>query len=397
MSAMQKPDSPPPATAAARPVPFLDLKAQQARIGAEMRRRIDAVLAHCRFVMGPEVADLEAELARRAGAAHCVAVSSGTDALLIAMMAEGIGPGDAVFLPAFTYTATAETPLLLGATPVFVDIDPTTFQIDIAHLEARIAEVRAKGLLRPRAIIGVDLFGQPADWDALAALAARHGLITIDDCAQAFGARLAGRPLGSQADATAISFFPSKPLGGYGDGGAMFTESAERAELYRSLRSHGEGRERYDVRRIGINGRLDTLQAAVILAKLSVFDDELAARERIARAYDTRLGTLLTVPARVADSAAAWAVYAVLLPDTQSRDRVQAACRAAGVSTAIYYPKPLHHQPAYAAAHDGARLPVSEDVATRILALPIHPDLTEADLDRVVAAVSGALSPGAAA
>lgn len=394
MSAIQKPEA--AAAPAARPVPFLDLKAQQARIGPEMRRRVDAVLAHCQFVMGPEVAELEAELARRAGAAHCVAVSSGTDALLIAMMAEGIGPGDAVFLPAFTYTATAETPLLLGATPVFVDIDPATFQIDPAHLEARIAAVRAAGRLRPRAVIGVDLFGQPADWPALAAIAARHGLFTMDDCAQAFGALLGGRPLGAQGDATAISFFPSKPLGGYGDGGALFTESAERAALYRSLRSHGEGQQRYDVQRIGINGRLDTLQAAVLLAKLSVFDEELAARERIARAYDTRLGNLLSVPARVAESTAAWAVYAVLLADGAQREQVQEACRAAGVATAIYYPKPLHHQPAYRAAHDGARLPVSEDVAQRILALPIHPDLTEEDIDRVVAAVAGALAPAAA-
>lgn len=390
MSVIQKPEAAP--TPAATPVPFLDLRAQQARIGPEMRRRVDAVLDHCQFVMGPEVAELEAELARRAGAAHCISVSSGTDALLIAMMAEGIGPGDAVFLPAFTYTATAETPLLLRATPVFVDIDPQTFQMDLADLERRIATVRAGGRLRPRAIVGVDLFGQPADWDGLAAIAQREGLVTIDDCAQAFGARLHGRPLGTQADATAISFFPSKPLGSYGDGGAMFTESAERAALYRSLRSHGEGQQRYDVQRIGINGRLDTLQAAVLLAKLSVFDDELAARERVARHYDTRLGNLLTTPARVADSAAAWAVYAVLLPDGATRAHVQEACRAAGVATAIYYPKPLHHQPAYAAAHDGSRLPVSEDVATRIMALPIHPDLTAAQCDQVCDAVTAALT-----
>ncbi|GAB0119132.1 DegT/DnrJ/EryC1/StrS family aminotransferase [Acidisoma sp. 7E03] len=390
MSVIQKPEAAP--APAATPVPFLDLRAQQARIGPEMRRRVDAVLDHCQFVMGPEVAELEAELARRAGAAHCISVNSGTDALLIAMMAEGIGPGDAVFLPAFTYTATAETPLLLRATPVFVDIDPKTFQMDLADLEARIARVRAEGKLRPRAIVGVDLFGQPADWDGLAAIARREGLVTIDDCAQAFGARLHGRPLGTQADATAISFFPSKPLGGYGDGGAMFTESAERAALYRSLRSHGEGQQRYDVQRIGINGRLDTLQAAVLLAKLSVFDDELAARERVARHYDARLGNLLTTPARVADSEAAWAVYAVLLPDGDTRSRVQEACRAAGVATAIYYPKPLHHQPAYAAAHDGSHLPVSEDVATRIMALPIHPDLTEAQCDQVCDAVTAALA-----
>ena len=396
MSVIQKPE-PVPAPAATGPVPFLDLKAQQARIGPEMRRRVDTVLAHCQFVMGPEVAELETELARRAGATHCVAVSSGTDALLIAMMAEGIGPGDAVFLPAFTYTATAEVPLLLRATPVFVDVDPRTFQMDLADLERRIATVRAGGKLKPRAIIGVDLFGQPADWDGLAAIARAHDLFTIDDCAQAFGARLHGRPLGSQADSTAISFFPSKPLGGYGDGGAMFTESAERAALYRSLRTHGEGKLRYDVQRIGINGRLDTLQAAVLLAKLSVFDDELAARERVAQFYDQRLGNLLTTPARVADSDAAWAVYAVLLPSEAVRAAVQAACQAEGVSTAIYYPKPLHHQPAYADHHDGSALPVSEDIATRIMALPIHPDLSDAQLDHVCNTVTRALAQAIAA
>jgi dTDP-4-amino-4,6-dideoxygalactose transaminase len=392
MSLRQK-QSPTPAPSVSPTVPFLDLRAQQARIGPELRRRIDSVLAHCQFVLGPEVAELEAELARRAGAAHCVSVSSGTDALLIAMMAEDIGPGDAVFLPAFTYTATAEVPLLLRATPVFVDIDPHTFQMDVADLEARIAGVRAAGgRLRPRAVIGVDLFGQPADWPALNAVARRHDLFTVDDCAQAFGAGLHGRPLGTQADCTAISFFPSKPLGGYGDGGALFTQSADRAALYRSLRTHGEGRMRYDVQRIGINGRLDTLQAAVLLAKLTAFDAEIAARERVARHYDRRLGNLLQTPARVPDSEAAWAVYAVLLPDGATRDRVQAACQAEGVATAIYYPKPLHHQPAYAEHHRGGSLPHAEDVATRIMALPIHPDLTEAQLDHACDVVAGALA-----
>jgi UDP-2-acetamido-2-deoxy-ribo-hexuluronate aminotransferase len=373
-------------------VSFLDLKAQQARLGDGLRKRVDAVLAHCQFVLGPEVAELETALAQRAGAAHCVSLSSGTDALLIALMAEGIGRGDAVFLPAFTYTATAEVPLLLGATPVFVDIDPATFQIDPDHLKARIQAVAAAGHLTPRAIIGVDLFGQPADWAALRAIAARHDLFTLDDCAQAFGASLGGQPLGREADATAISFFPSKPLGAYGDGGALFTESDERAALYRSLRTHGEGKLRYDVQRIGINGRLDTLQAAVLLAKLDVFDAELARREEIARFYDSRLGHVLTIPERVADSASAWAVYAVMLPDTAARMAVQAACQAAGVATAVYYPKPLHHQPAYATHHDGTALPVSEDVATRIMALPMHPDLTQDQLDHVCKAVSAALA-----
>jgi dTDP-4-amino-4,6-dideoxygalactose transaminase len=366
-----------------RPIPFVDLKSQQARIAADLRRRLEAVLGHCQFILGPEVAELEAALAAFCGARHCVSISSGTDALQIAMMAEGIGRGDAVFLPAFTYTATAEVPLVLGATPVFVDVDPRTFQIDPAHLAARLAEVRSAGRLKPRMLIGVDLFGQPADWPALAAIARREGLVTLDDCAQSFGASLSGRMLGTMADATATSFFPSKPLGAYGDGGALFTESDERAALYRSLRTHGEGTTRYEVLRTGMNGRLDTLQAAVLLSKLTVFPEELEARERVARYYDSRLGNAVATPARVPDSKAAWAIYAILLQDAAVRTRLQDGLRAAGIPSAIYYPKPLHRQPAYQAAHDGTVLPVSEDLAGRIMALPIHPDLTEADLARI--------------
>jgi dTDP-4-amino-4,6-dideoxygalactose transaminase len=370
-----------------RPIPFIDLKGQQARIEADLRRRLEAVLGHCQFILGPEVAELEAALAAFCGAKHCVSISSGTDALQIAMMAEEVGRGDAVFLPAFTYTATAEVPLVLGATPVFVDVDPRTFQIDPAHLAARVAEVRAGGKLTPKMLIGVDLFGQPADWPALAAIAAREKLVTLDDCAQSFGASLSGRMLGTMADATATSFFPSKPLGAYGDGGALFTESDERAALYRSLRTHGEGTTRYEVLRTGMNGRLDTLQAAVLLSKLTVFPEELEARERVARYYDSRLGNAVAVPARVADSKAAWAIYAILLPDGAARTRLQDGLRAAEVPSAIYYPKPLHLQPAYQGAHDGAALPVSEDLAGRIMALPIHPDLSEADLARICDAV----------
>jgi UDP-2-acetamido-2-deoxy-ribo-hexuluronate aminotransferase len=371
----------------ARPIPFLDLKGQQARIAADLRRRLDAVLAHCQFILGPEVAELEETLAKFCGAAHCVTVSSGTDALQIALMAEGIGRGDAVFLPAFTYTATAEVPLVLGATPVFVDVDPRTYQIDPAQLRARIAQVRAAGKLRPRALVGVDLFGQPADWPALNEIAAQEDLFTLDDCAQSFGASLHGRMLGTVADATATSFFPSKPLGAYGDGGALFTESAERAALYRSLRTHGEGTTRYEVLRTGMNGRMDTLQAAVLLSKMTVFAEELAARERIAQAYDSRLGNAVGIPVRVPDSVSAWAIYAILLPDGAARDRMQNGLKAAGVPSAIYYPRPLHLQPAYRDAHDGAALPVSEDLSTRIMALPLHPDLTDQDVARICDAV----------
>ena len=375
-------------------IPFLDLKAQQARILPLLQPRLDRVMAHCQFILGPEIVELEGRLAAFCGAQHCVTVSSGTDALQIAMMAEGIGRGsegmgDAVFLPAFTYTSTAEVPLLLGATPVFVDVDPATFQIDPAHLEQRIKDVQAAGRLRPRAVIGVDLFGQPADWPALQRISAAHDLFLLDDLAQSFGATLGGVQLGTQATATATSFFPSKPLGAYGDGGALFTDDADRAALYRSLRTHGEGTTRYEVLRTGMNGRLDTLQAAVLLAKLDVFADELATRERIACLYDGRLGAL--APARVPSSTSAWAIYAVLLPHGVSRDAVQAALRDQGVPSAVYYPKPLHHQPAYAGAHDGTALPVSEDLATRIMALPIHPDLTEAQAHAVCDALLAAV------
>ena len=369
------------------PVAFLDLKAQQRRHGPAIRARLEAVLAHCQFVLGPEVVELEQRLAAYAGAAHCVAVSSGTDALQIAMMAEGIGRGHAVFLPAFTYTATAEVPLVLGATPVFVDVDPRTFQIDPEDLERRIASVRAEGVLRPRAVVGVDLFGQPAPWPALRETAARESLFLLDDCAQSFGASLSGRKLGAEADATAISFFPSKPLGGYGDGGALLTDTAERAALYRSLRSHGEGTTRYEVLRTGMNGRLDTLQAAILLAKLDFFDTDLAARARVAGLYDSMLGGHVTIPARVPDSASAWAIYAILLEDAFARDAMQAALKADGVPTAIYYPRPLHHQPAYAPHHRSGALPVAEDLASRILALPIHPDLTDAQARHVAESV----------
>ncbi|HUM07836.1 MAG TPA: DegT/DnrJ/EryC1/StrS aminotransferase family protein [Acidocella sp.] len=374
------------------PVPFLDLKAQQARLGPNLRQRLDAVLAHGQFILGPEVAELEAKLAAFCGAKHCVTVSSGTDALQIALMAEGVGRGDAVFLPAFTYTATAEVPLLLGATPVFVDVDPRTFQIDLDSLKTRIAQVKQRGELRCRAIIGVDLFGQPADWAGLSAIAAAEGLFTLDDCAQSFGAAQDGERLGKAADATATSFFPSKPLGAYGDGGALFTESDERAALYRSLRTHGEGTTRYEVLRIGMNGRLDTMQAAVLLAKLEVFEDEIARREEIARIYDAELAGVVETPARVPGAQSAWAVYSVLLPEAAQRDAARAALQAAGIGNAVYYPRALHQQPAYAACHDGVILPVAESLGARILALPIHPDLTDEQARRAAATLRAAVT-----
>ncbi|WP_336945125.1 DegT/DnrJ/EryC1/StrS aminotransferase family protein [Asaia sp. HN010] len=375
------------------PIQFLDLPRQQARLGAPLRERIDTVLSHCKFVMGPEVQELESRLCAYSGAAHAISVSSGTDALLMVLMAEEIGPGDAVFLPAFTYTATAEVVLLLGATPVFVDVDPATFQIDPGNLAARIASIRAQEELEPRVIIGVDLFGQPAPWEALRRIAAEQDLILMADCAQAFGASLDGRKLGREALATTLSFFPSKPLGAYGDGGAILTDDAERAALYRSLRSHGEGRTRYEVLRIGLNGRLDTLQAAILLAKLDRFEEELERRETIACRYDAALSGLVTTPQRVAGSRSAWAIYSILLPDAEIRNALQAHLGDEGIPSVVYYPKPLHEQPAYAEHHDETvTLPVSEGLGARILALPLHPELTDDEVARIIAAVQGFFS-----
>ncbi|AHI24577.1 aminotransferase DegT [Komagataeibacter xylinus] len=369
------------------PIGFLNLPQQQSLIANEIRQRVGAVMKHCRFVMGPEVTELEGRLARYSGAAQCVGVSSGTDAIQIVLMAEGIGAGDAVFLPAFTYTATAEVPLVLGATPVFVDVDPATFQIDPASLRSRIADVRKAGKLRPRAVIGVDLFGQPAPWPELRAIADEEKLFLMADCAQAFGATLSGRRLGREAVATTLSFFPSKPLGAYGDAGGILTDDPERAELYRSLRTHGEGKTRYEVLRTGMNARLDTIQAAILLAKLDVFDMELERRRAIADAYDAGIAGHVVAPARVPHSHGSWAVYSVLTKGEEDRAHLQHKLKSHGVASAIYYPLPLHRQPAYAAAHDGAALPVSEDLSRRIMALPLHAELSDHDVGRVVAAV----------
>jgi len=380
------------------PVAFFDMKAQQALIRPGIEAGIARVLDHGRFIQGPEVDALEEKLAAFAGVAHCVGVSSGTDALQIAMMAEAVGPGDAVFLPAFTYTATAEVPLVLGATPVFVDVEESTFNLDLADLERRVELVAREGRLRPRAVIGVDLYGLPADWPAIQALCARHGgMFALDDAAQAFGARLHGKRLGGWAGATACSFYPTKTLGCYGDGGALLTDDAERAALYRSLRTHGEGASRYEVLRTGMNGRLDSIQAAVLLEKLPLLEGELAARARAAGWYAERLRPPVVAPTAPTGSESAWGIYSVLLPDAAARDRVQAALRAAALPSAIYYPMPLHRQPAYRSAHAASfagdsppPLPVSEDLCARVLSLPMHPYLTEDQVARVAEAVMSA-------
>ncbi len=384
-------------TTAEKPIAFFDMKAQQALIRADIDRRIAAVLDSGRFVVGPEVIELEEKLAAYTGAAHAVGVSSGTDALQIAMMAEGIGPGDAGFLPAFTYTATAEVPLVLGATPVFVDVEESTFNIDLSDLRRRVALIKAEGRLRPRAVVGVDLYGRAADWPGILQLCAAEGMFALDDAAQAFGGALGNKRLGAWAHATACSFYPTKTLGCYGDGGAILTDDAERADLYRSLRQHGEGKSRYEVLRTGMNGRLDTIQAAVLLAKLPLLEDELAARDRVATQYAARLGGAVKTPATLPDGVHAWGIYSILLGSEAQRASVQAAMQARGVPSAIYYPRPLHHQPAYATQHAGClaggppALPVSEDLCGRILCLPMHPYLDAGQVDRVADAVLAGL------
>ena len=376
-----------------KPIALFDMQAQQSLIRAKLDARIAHVLSSGRFINGPEVVELEERLAAFAGCGHAVGVSSGTDALQIAMMAEGIGRGDAVFLPAFTYTATAEVPLVLGATPVFCDVDPVTFNMDLADLQRRIALVEAEGRLRPRAIVGVDLFGRPADWPAIEAICAAKNMFALDDAAQAFGGDIAGRRLGCFAGATALSFYPTKTLGCYGDGGALLTQDADRAALYRSLRTHGEGGGRYEVLRTGMNGRLDTLQAAILLCKLDLFDEELAARTRVAGWYAQHLAGTVALPEIVPGHA--WGLYTIKLEDAAARTRMQEALKAAGIPFGVYYPKPLHHQPAYAAAHAASigqapPLPVSEALCHQVMSLPMHPYLDEADVARVAAAVRAA-------
>lgn len=369
--------------------PFVDLKAQYERLRHAIDARLGAVLEHGRFILGPEVTEFEGALAAFAGCRSTVGVASGSTALLIALMAEEVGPGDAVFLPSFTFTATAEVPVMTGATPVFVDVHPRTFNIDPADLERRIEETRAAGVLRPRAVMVVDLFGLPADYPALGEIAARHGLFLLADAAQSLGGALKDRRVGTLAPVTAVSFFPSKPLGCYGDGGALLTDDEERAHVFRSIRDHGRGGEKYDVVRLGLNGRLDTLQAAVLLAKLEVLDDELKAREALARHYDLHLGDKVGVPLRVEGTRSAWAQYTILLDE---RDRVQASLARGGIPTRVYYPRPMHLQPANERFGGGpGSLPVSEELCRRVLSLPMHPYLDRARADRVAGAVMAAL------
>jgi UDP-2-acetamido-2-deoxy-ribo-hexuluronate aminotransferase len=374
-----------------KPIPFIDIAAQRQRLGARIDEAIARVTTHCQFILGPEVRALEAELAQFCGARHAVSCASGTDALVLVLMAKGIGPGDAVFCPAFTFCATAEVAALLGATPVFADVDEATFNIDPASLERAIAKAKRLGL-KPKAVIPVDLFGLPAEHDALAAIAAAESMFILDDAAQAFGATYRGRPLGIFGLATATSFFPAKPLGCYGDGGAVLTDDDELAALLVSLRVHGHSTDKYDNVRIGLTGRLDTIQAAVLLEKLKIFPDEIAARNKAAERYSNALGNVASVP-RVPDGmTSVWAQYTIRIEPGRRAD-LAAALKAEGIPTAIYYTKPLHRQEAY--AHfpyaDGG-LPVSDQLAHEVISLPMHAYLDEPTQDRIIDAVQRALA-----
>ena len=374
------------------PIPFIDIAAQRRRLGTSIDEAVSRVLAHCQFINGPEVAALEATLAAFSGAKHVVSCASGTDAILMVLMAKNVGPGDAVLCPSFTFCATGEAVVLTGATPVFVDVDEASFNMDVASLKRGIATAKARGL-KPVAVIPVDLFGQSADHDAIAAVAQAEGLFVLDDAAQGFGASFKGRKLGTFGLATATSFFPAKPLGCFGDGGAIFTDDDELAQTLRSIRVHGQGSDKYDNVRVGLTGRLDTLQAAILIEKLKIFDDEIAARNQVADRYARGLGNVVTVPHLASGCTSVWAQYTIRLPKGADRDVFAAALKAQGVPTAIYYPKSMHQQTAYRAfpVADGG-LPVSERLSGDVISLPMHAYLGEATQQRIIKAVRGAIS-----
>lgn len=368
-----------------RRLDFIDLKAQQERLRPQLMERLRRVLEHGQYILGPEVFELEERLAAYVGVRHAITCASGTDALLMTLMAWGIGPEDAVFTTPFTFVATLEVICLVGATPVLVDIDPRTYNLDPQALEATLADFgrnpRTESL-RPRAVIPVDLFGQPADYERINALAARHGLLVLEDAAQAFGAEYQGKKAGALTHAAATSFFPAKPLGGYGDGGAIFTDDDELAEILRSIRVHGQGRHRYEHVRLGLNGRLDTLQAAVLLCKLEIFPEEVARRQEVAERYSQGLSGAFITPYVAQECRSVWAQYSLQSP---RREELRARLETAGIPTAVYYPLPLHLQPAYAfLGYQPGDFPVSEAVAQRIFSLPMHPYLPPADQERII-------------
>jgi dTDP-4-amino-4,6-dideoxygalactose transaminase len=381
---------------AAAMIPFIDLQAQRARLGQPLEDAILKVVRSGAYIMGPEIAEFERELAAFGQAPHALSCGSGTEALVLPLMAWGIGPGDAVFCPAFTFAATAEAVALVGAAPVFVDIEATTYNLDPVALEAAIEAVAAEGRLTPRAIIAVDLFGQPADYPAISAIARKHGLKLISDSAQGFGCTLAGRHPIHWADVTTTSFFPAKPLGCYGDGGAVLCKDARLHDLLVSLRVHGqavksdlEGRSfehdpKYLNMRIGMNSRMDTIQAAVLLQKLAIFPEEIVARNAAAARYAEGLYDVVRVPPVIDGGVSVWAQYVI---EAEDRDGLAAHLRGEGVPTAVYYPVPLHRQAPYAGYPAPGGLPVTEAAADKVLALPMHAYLEPDVQDRIVGAI----------
>ena len=371
-------------------IPFIDLQAQRARIGPAMDDAINRVLERGDFIQGQEVVEFEKQLAAFTGAEHCVSCGNGTDALTLVGMAEDIGPGDAVFVPAFTFVASAEAFIVLGASPYFVDVDPATFNMDADSLKAAILDARQQGL-EPRMIVAVDLFGQPADYKQLVEIAQEEGLVLVADAAQSLGGSLNNKRVGTLADYTTTSFFPAKPLGCYGDGGAVLTDNTQKAELLKSLSIHGKGAEKYDNVRVGLNSRLDTLQAAVLIEKLKIFEDELINRNAIVKRYSRALRDLGEVPVIMDGAASSWALYTLKLTD---RDRVQSELKSTGIPTVVYYPKPLNEQSGYAHLPSvPGGVPVSNKLAGQVLSLPMHPylaeDVQEYIVDAVIKAVRG--------
>ncbi len=365
---------------------FVDLAAQQKQIYPQIMQGIQRVLAHGKYIMGPEVRELETRLAQFAKVKHAVTCASGTDALLMALMAMDVGPGDAVFTSSFTFVATAEVIRLTGATPVFVDIDPDTFNLGTQKLARAVETIKTtRPDLTPKAVIPVDLFGLPCDYDAIQEIALAHDLLVIEDAAQSFGGVYKKKPAGSLGHAGCTSFFPAKPLGCYGDGGAVFTDDDTLAGILRSIRVHGKGKDKYDNIRIGINGRLDTLQAAILLPKLEIFPIELEKRNQAAANYTGLLsGSSLTLPTVPKGYKSAWAQYSVLAKDQEVRSKLQEQLREKGVPTAVYYPVPLHLQTAFAdLGYKDRDLPVCEDSASRIFSLPMHPYLTSRAQEKV--------------
>lgn len=373
-----------------KPCPFIDLASQQARIGDEIEASIARVLSHGKYIFGPEVSEFEQALGAFVGARHVVSCANGTDALTLILMAENVGPGDLVFVPAFTFVATAEAVAQLGATPVFVDVDERNFNICADSLRTAIGDAQQAEWGRPAAIIAVDLFGQPADYRALRVIADEAGLCLIGDGAQALGGALDNRRVGTLADYTSTSFFPAKPLGCYGDGGAVLIDDADKAELLRSLRMHGKGEHKYDTARVGLNSRLDTIQAAILIQKLAIFSDELDRRQDVAAVYEKSLSGLCETPEIMDGAYSSWAQYTIR---SNERDKIGADLGDVEIPTAVYYPKPLHQSGGYdrfPVVSSGVR--VAERLCETVLSLPMHPYLDNDTQMRIVDAVSSSIS-----